>query len=390
MQSHSALFTAFQLGRLTLPNRIVMAPMTRSRSDQPGDIPNGLMATYYAQRASAGLIVSEATQISPQGKGYSFTPGIYSAEQISGWRLVTEAVHARGGRMFQQLWHVGRMSHSSFQADGYPVAPSALRADAQVWVVGDDGVGRMVDVSEPRALSGQDIQAVIEDYRKAARNAREAGFDGVEIHAGNGYLIDQFLRTTSNRREDDYGGSRENRIRFLLEIVAAVADEIGAERTGVRLAPYITARGMDCPDVIPTILLASERLGGLGIAYIHLAEADWDDAPQIPEQFRHDLRRVFGGAIIVAGRYDQASAEALLQAGLVDLIAFGRPFVANPDLPARLLNHWPLASFDPTKLFGGNEKGYSDYATYAEELAIDDGTSRPSAVQESLPTQAES
>ncbi|WP_068828818.1 alkene reductase [Pseudomonas sp. BMS12] len=367
MPSHSDLFTPYRLGQLDLSNRIVMAPMTRSRSSQPGDIPNALMATYYAQRTSAGMIVTEATQISPQGKGYSFTPGIYSAEQIKGWRLVTDAVHARGGRIFLQLWHVGRMSHASFHADGHPVAPSALRADAQVWVVGDDGVGRMVDVSEPRALSEQAIQAVIEDYRQAARNARAAGFDGVEIHGGNGYLIDQFLRTTSNLREDRYGGSRENRTRFLLEVAKVVADEIGAERTGVRLAPYITARGMDCPDVIPTILLASERLGELGIGYIHLAEADWDDAPQIPQHFRHDLRRVFGGTIIVAGRYDQARAEALLQEGLVDLIAFGRPFVANPDFPARLLNHWPLAAFDPARLFGGDERGYSDYPAYAAE-----------------------
>lgn len=369
MPTHSELFTSFNLGQLKLPNRIVMAPMTRSRSSQPGDIPNSLMAAYYAQRASAGMIISEATQISPQGKGYSFTPGIFSAEQISGWKTVTKAVHSQGGRMFLQLWHVGRMSHASFHADGYPVAPSALRADAQVWVVGDDGVGRMVDVSEPRALSEQGIKAIIEDYRRAACNAREAGFDGVEIHAGNGYLIDQFLRTTSNLREDNYGGSRDNRIRLLLEIASAVAEEIGAERTGVRLAPYITARGMDCPDVIPTILQASEHLGALEIAYIHLAEADWDDAPQIPEGFRHDLRRLFRGTIIVAGRYDQSRAEALLQAGLVDLVAFGRPFVANPDFPSRLLNHWPLAEFNPSQLFGGDERGYSDYPPYSPSPA---------------------
>ncbi|SDQ72029.1 MULTISPECIES: alkene reductase [unclassified Pseudomonas] len=364
MSTSASLFTPFELGPLQLPNRIVMAPMTRSRSSQPGDVPNAMMAAYYAQRASAGLIISEATQISPQGKGYSFTPGIYSAGQVAGWRQVTDAVHGQGGRIFLQLWHVGRMSHASFHADGQPVAPSALRADAQVWVVGDDGVGRMVEVSAPRALSQADIQAVIEDYRLAARHAREAGFDGVEIHAGNGYLIDQFLRTTSNLRNDAYGGSRENRIRFLLEVAAAVADEIGAQRTGVRLAPYITARGMDCTDVIPTILQAAKALGAQGIAYLHLAEADWDDAPQIPEPFRHELRQVFAGAIIVAGRYDEDRAQALLEAGLVDLIAFGRPFVANPDLPARLANGWPMAQFDGSRLFGGDELGYSDYPAF--------------------------
>lgn len=364
MTTPTSLFTAFNLGPLELANRIVMAPMTRSRSTQPGDVPNAGMATYYAQRASAGLIVSEATQISPQGKGYSFTPGVYSAEQVAGWRQVTDAVHAQGGRIFLQLWHVGRMSHASFHADSQPVAPSALRADAQVWVVGDDGVGRMVEVSAPRALSESDILAVVEDYRIAARHAREAGFDGVEIHAGNGYLIDQFLRTTSNTRDDAYGGSRENRIRFLLAVASAVAGEIGAQRTGVRLAPYITARGMDCPDVIPTILQAAKVLDALGIAYLHLAEADWDDAPQIPEPFRHQLRRDFSGAIIVAGRYTLERGQALLDAGLVDLVAFGRPFVANPDFPARLQNGWPMADFDGSQLFGGTELGYSNYPAY--------------------------
>ncbi len=365
MSNASPLFETFQLGGQKLPNRIVMAPMTRSRTDQPGDIPNALMAEYYAQRASAGLIVTEATQISPQGKGYSFTPGIYNDAQIAGWKRVTDAVHAQGGRMYLQLWHVGRMSHHSFHADGTPVAPSAIKADAQVWVVGDDGVGRMVDVSMPRALSLEDIQAVIDDYRRAARNAMTAGFDGVEIHAGNGYLIDEFLRTTSNQREDDYGGSRENRVRFLQEVAAAIAEEIGAERTGIRMAPYITARGMNCPDVIPTILLAAEKLQTLGVSYIHLAEADWDDAPQVPETFRHQLRAVYNGCVIVAGRYDLQRAEAILTSGLADLVAFGRAFVANPDLPARLLHGWPLSDFDGSRLFGGDEQGYSDYPRYA-------------------------
>jgi len=359
------LFEPQQLGTQQLPNRIVMAPMTRSRTDQPGDVPNQLMAEYYAQRASAGLIVTEATQISPQGKGYSFTPGIYNAEQVAGWKRVTDAVHAQGGRIFIQLWHVGRMSHHSFHADQTPVAPSAIKADAQVWVVGDDGVGRMVDVSMPRALSLEGVSEVIGDYRRAARNAIAAGFDGVEIHAGNGYLIDEFLRTTSNVRDDQYGGSRDNRVRFLYEVASGIAEEIGAARTGVRMAPFITARGMNCPDVIPTILLAAEKLQDLGVSYIHLAEADWDDAPQVPEDFRHQLRAVYHGRVIVAGRYDLQRAEAILAAGLADLVAFGRAFVANPDLPARLLHGWPLAGFDASQLFGGNERGYSDYPRYA-------------------------
>lgn len=359
-----ALFRPLQLGPLHLPNRMVMAPMTRARSSQPGNVPNALMAAYYAQRASAGLIVSEATQISPQGQGYSFTPGIHTEAQVQGWRQVTDAVHAAGGRMVLQLWHVGRMSHASFQADGVPVAPSALSPDAQVWVVGDDGVGRMVDSPLPRAMTDADIQAVIGDFRRAAANAMRAGFDGVEIHGGNGYLLDQFLRTTSNHRTDAYGGSIAKRSRFVEEVVAAVASEAGAERTGMRLAPFITQRNMNCPEIIPTILHLAKRLDALGLAYIHLAEADWDDAPQVPDTFRTALRQAYQGKVIVAGKYDPARADHILQAGMADMVAFGRPFVANPDLPARYAQGLPLAELDGSTLFGGGARGYSDYAPY--------------------------
>jgi N-ethylmaleimide reductase len=358
---NSTLLSPLDLGPSTLPNRIVMAPMTRARASQPGDVPNPLMAQYYAQRASAGLIISEATQISPQGKGYSFTPGIYSAAQIDGWRLVTDAVHAAGGRIYLQLWHVGRMSHGSLHVDGLPVAPSALAPDAQVWIVGDDGIGRMLDCPTPRALTAPDIASILNDFRQAARNAGLAGFDGVEIHAANGYLIDQFLRSTSNQRTDAYGGSRANRLRFLLEVTDAVAAELGSQRVGVRLAPYMTARNMACPDIIETILDAAAALQQRGISYLHLSEADWDDAPQIPDAFRHQLRAVFKNCLIVAGRYDAERAEALLRQGLVDLVAFGRPFIANPDLPARIAGGATLAPFDGTTLFGGNSTGYTDY-----------------------------
>ncbi|MFC3151418.1 alkene reductase [Litoribrevibacter euphylliae] len=359
------LFESAAVSNFTTKNRLVMAPMTRSRTQQPGDIPTELMATYYAQRASAAFIVSEATQISPQGKGYSFTPGIFTSEQINGWKKVTQAVHENGGRIFSQLWHVGRMSHPSFHPDGKPVAPSALAPDAQVWVVGEDGIGQMLDCPEPRALSKEEIQSIVVQYRQAALNAIEAGFDGVEIHAANGYLIDQFIRSTSNKREDEYGGSIENRLRFAFEIVTAISDAIGAERTGIRLAPFITQRGMNDPQAVDAILLASKKFEEMGIAYIHLAEADWDDAPVVSDDFRIQLRRNFSGAIVVAGNYNEESASELINNKLVDFVAFGRKFLANPDLPYRLEHRLTLNEIsDPSTLFGGDERGYTDYPAY--------------------------
>jgi N-ethylmaleimide reductase len=348
-----------------------MAPMTRSRSAQPGNVPTDLMAEYYSQRASAALIVTEATQISPQGQGYSFTPGIHSEAQIEGWRKVTDRVHQTGGRIFVQLWHVGRMSHPSFHEDGKPVAPSALAPDASVWVVdAETGVGSMVPCPVPRALDTAEIPGIVEQYRLAAQGAMRAGFDGVEIHGANGYLIDQFLRTTSNRRTDQYGGSKENRVRFLLEVAQAVGEEIGFDRVGVRVSPFITQRGMNDPQIIDTLLFAAQALDELGIVYLHLAEADWDDAPQIPMDFRKALRATFRGSVMVAGGYTAQKAERLLETGLVDLVAFGRPFISNPDLPQRIFEGGPLAPLgDRTTLFGGGAAGYTDYSPLSEKVA---------------------
>lgn len=357
----SSLFAPLQFGAFKLPHRIVMAPMTRSRSAQPGNVPTQSMATYYAQRATAAFIVSEATQISPQGQGYSFTPGIHSAEQVRGWKDVTNAVHAAGGRMVLQLWHVGRMSHPAFQQGQAPVAPSPLAPNAKVWMVDECGVGGMVDCPVPRALSLAEIQSVIDDYRQAALNARAAGFDGVEIHAGNGYLIDSFLRSGSNVRSDAYGGSIYKRLRFLDEVTDAVIDAVGAASVGVRLSPHITQRGMACPDMMTTTLKAVHRLSSKGVAYLHFAEADWDDAPAVPESFRRDVRHAFSGAIGVAGGYTAARAQAVIDAGWADWVAFGRPFIANPDLPERFRKHLPLAQPDPHTFFGGNDLGYTDY-----------------------------
>lgn len=364
---NTSLFNAAKLGNYITKNRVVMAPMTRSRTAQPGDIPTELMATYYSQRASAGLIVTEATQISAQGKGYSFTPGIYTQEQINGWKNITAAVHEKGGLIFSQLWHVGRMSHPVFHTDGLPVAPSAIAPDAQVWVVGKDGKGQMLDCPVPRELSEEEIIQIIDDYRQAAKNAIEAGFDGVEVHAGNGYLIDQFLRRSSNKRQDSYGGSIENRIRFASKIIYAISEAIGPERTAIRLAPFITQRGMNDPEAIDAILLLAKEFDDLGIAYIHLAEADWDDAPVVSKAFRVQLRKNYSGAIIVAGNYTLKSSKDLIKRDLVDFVAYGRKFLSNPDLPFRLENNIPLNDImDSSTLFGGDERGYTDYPTYAD------------------------
>jgi N-ethylmaleimide reductase len=356
------LFNPVKVGSNDIKSRIVMAPMTRCRSSQPGDIPNELMATYYAQRASAGLIITEATQISPQGKGYSFTPGIYSKEQVAGWKKVTSAVHANGGKIYNQLWHVGRMSHESFHNGELPVAPSAVNFEGQVWIYDEQKQqGSKVNCPTPKALTGEEIKSIVNDYRQAALNAVEAGFDGVEIHGANGYLIDQFLRTTSNQRTDEYGGSTENRLRFLKEVVTAIVDAIGADKVGIRLAPFITARGMNCPEILNTILEAATFLQEKNVSYIHLAEADWEDAPKVDESFRKDLRKRFNGKVIVAGKFDKVRAENILAEGYADLVAFGRPFIANPDFPIRLQKNIPLAPLNPSTLFGGTEKGYSDF-----------------------------
>ncbi|WP_417580854.1 alkene reductase [Pelagibacterium sp.] len=364
---NTSIFSPLNMGPLDLPHRIAMAPMTRSRSTQPGNVPNAMMATYYAQRASAAMIVTEATQVSPQGQGYSFTPGIHSDAQVAGWRLVTNAVHESGGRIFAQLWHVGRMSHQSFHADGQTVAPSALAPDASVWVVDAvTGQGAMTPCPIPRALETDEIADVIDQFRKAAANAKAAGFDGVEIHGANGYLIDEFLRRTSNQRTDRYGGSQENRIRFALEVAQAVAEEIGADRTGIRFSPFITQRNMNDDEAPETILRLAGELDRIGLAYIHLAEADWDDAPQTPQTFRQALRKAFSGKIIVAGKYNKARAEKIVADGYADIVAFGRPFIANPDLPHRYREDLALAEFDGTKLFGGSEDGYSSYPALTE------------------------
>lgn len=364
------LLSPVSLGRFTLPNRIVMPPMTRSRATQPADAANSLMATYYAQRASAGLIISEGTQISPMGKGYAWTPGIYSDVQIQGWKLVTDAVHAAGGTMFAQLWHVGRVSHPANLAGKQPISSSAIAAkNVKVFIDDGNNAPGFVDTAEPRALTIDEIKTVVGEFQQAAINAQKAGFDGVELHAANGYLVNQFIDSESNARTDEYGGSLENRLRFLDEVVAALVSALGADRVGVRLAPLTTLNGTVDAAPETTYVAAARVLNKHNIAYLHIAEADWEDAPDMPHNFKQQLREAFSGCIIYAGKYTVERATAALNSGVADLIAFGRPFVANPDLPARIANNQPWAIHDPDTLFGGAEKGLTDYPTIEHSTA---------------------
>ncbi|KWR91600.1 alkene reductase [Cupriavidus sp. IDO] len=366
------LFQPLRLGALTLPNRIVMPPMTRSRASQPGDVANDLMAAYYAQRASAGLIVSEGTTIAPLGKGYAWTPGIYTPDQVAGWRKVTDAVHAVGGRIFAQLWHVGRLSHTSLLGGQQPVSSSPVQAKGvNVFIAGEgDGVPGFVETSEPRALTIDEIRDVVDQYRAAARNAIEAGFDGVELHGANGYLVNQFIDSQANTRTDAYGGSLENRLRFLDDVTQALIEGAGdASRVGIRLAPLTTLNGCVDDDPETTYLAAARLLAGLGVGYIHIAEADWDDAPLMPVEFKQKLRAAYPGVLIYAGRYTAERAREAIAAGWADLVAFGRPFVANPDLPERLRTGAPLALHDRNTLFGGGARGLTDYPTLAAAAA---------------------
>ncbi|AYF48186.1 alkene reductase [Pseudomonas fluorescens] len=367
------LSTPVTLGHHTLNNRVVLPPLTRQRSAQPGDIATALMAEYYRQRAGAGFMVSEGTQIEPRGQGYAWTPGIYSAAQIDGWRTVTDAVHADGGVIFAQLWHVGRVSHNALQPEGAaPVAPSAIAAlQAKAFIETGPGVGELKQPPVPRALTTLEVKALVAQYAQAARNALDAGFDGVEIHSANGYLVNQFISAHANQRDDEYGGSLDNRLRFLREIVEAVCQVVGPERLGVRFSPLFSGTDQDRvyiglveEDPHHTYIEAIKVLEASGIAYVSIAEADWDNAPDLPDSFRQAVRETFSGRIIYAGRYTAERGARLVETGLADLIAFGRLFIANPDLPQRIFKGWPLNPLREEGMYGGGEAGYIDYPTY--------------------------
>lgn len=368
------LFEALKLGPYTLPHRVAMAPLTRSRAHQPGNVPSALNACYYAQRASAALIISEATQVSMQGQGYAWTPGIHSREQIAGWHMVADAVHEAGGLIFLQLWHVGRISHPALQPDGMlPVAPSAIRPAGEAFIENARGEGTLVPFVTPRALQIEEIPYLVRQYAVGARHARSAGVDGVEIHSANGYLLDQFINSGTNHRSDAYGGAVENRARLLLEVVEAACEVWGPDRVGVRLSPLGTFNDMHDDDPEATFGYIASQLNDFRLAYLHVVNPD-AAALERGEEPNSDAMRIlalmrekYHGTLMLAGGFDQDSAEVWLQAGRADLIAFGRKFIANPDLPERLRMRAPLNADDPSTYYGGGAKGYTDYPTLAQE-----------------------
>ncbi|MCG7599883.1 alkene reductase [Halomonas sp. McH1-25] len=356
------LFRPFMLCGMELPNRVIMPPLTRSRAGQPGDVPNDMNVEYYRQRASAGLIIAEATQVSPQGKGYAFTPGIHSDAQVEGWRKVVDAVHGAGGRIILQLWHVGRISHPELQPNGEkPVAPSAIKPEgAQTFISAESG---MVDIPEPRALETDEIPDVVEQFRQGAENAKRAGFDGVEIHAANGYLLDQFLRTKSNQRTDHYGGSLENRLRFPMMVVDAVAEVWGADRVGVRVTPTGSFNDMADDNPVETFAAFAKRLDEAGIAFIEVVEDSFQGnlVKGRPEEVIKAIQDNFKRTYIGNGHYTAEEARERIEADKCDLASFGRAFIANPDLPERFRRGAPLNEWDASTFYGGDERGYTDY-----------------------------
>lgn len=364
--SASKLFDPYKLGNVTLTNRAVMAPLTRNRA-LAGFVPNPLAVEYYGQRASAGLLITEASQVSQQGQGYQDTPGIYTKEQVAGWRKVTDRVHERGGHIYIQLWHVGRISHTSLQANGgAPVAPSAIRANTKTFVG-----GAFADVSEPRALELGEIPGIIDSFKRASANALEAGFDGVEIHGANGYLLDQFAKDGTNKRTDAYGGSIENRARLMIEVSKAVAAEAGADRTGIRISPVTPANDVSDSNPQPLFDHIVDQLNALKLVYIHVIEGS-TGGPRDNAPFDYaSLRKRFSGTYIANNGYDFKLATEVLDQNKADLIAFGKLFISNPDLVERLKLGAPLNPFDKTTFYGGGAKGYTDYPALRQQAAAE-------------------
>jgi 2,4-dienoyl-CoA reductase-like NADH-dependent reductase (Old Yellow Enzyme family) len=361
----STLFSPFKLGSLTLANRVVMAPMTRARALDLA--PDQTTALYYQQRASAGLIISEGVPISEEGRGQAHTPGIYTDEQVKAWSVVNDAVHAKNGVIFAQLWHVGRASHTSHQpGSAAPVGVSELRdKTSPTWVVDDDGVAKMVPQSAPRKLETNEVKRITQDFVKAARNAINARFDGIELHGANGYLFEQFINASVNTRTDEYGGTIDNRIRFTLETVDAVAAAIGNDRVGIRLAPFGRFNDMKAFDSErETWLQLARELSQRQLAYVHISDQETLGAQPIPPGFLTEFRAAYAGTLIVAGGYNKERGIEALESDKADLIAIGRAFISNPDLVERMKNDWPLTEGDRNTFYGGAAPGYIDYPAY--------------------------
>ena len=365
MPSNAPLFDTVTFGAFEAPNRIVMAPLTRSRSEAKTNEPTGLHALYYAQRAGAGLIVGEATEISQQGQGYAWTPGIFTDGQVESWKVVTDAVHEAGGRIFCQLWHVGAISHSVFQPDGgKPVSASAWTPEGEAFVGDRHEDGPQVPFEEARALRTDEIPGLIEDYRHAARCAAKAGFDGVEVHCANNYLIDQFIRSETNNRDDQYGGSLDNRLRLMREVVAAVCEELPADRVGVRLSPQGGPGGTEDANPEETYPAAAKALAGKGLAYLHVIRPNshtGEGKDEIGDAILKTMREAFDGTFIANGNFEPAEAAERIEKGHADAVAFGRLFLANPDLPVRIAQDGPYNEPDESTFYGGGAEGYTDY-----------------------------
>ncbi|MHC2990894.1 NADH:flavin oxidoreductase [Pontibacter sp. HJ8] len=362
------LLRPIQLHNLVLKNRVIMAPMTRSRAANEGNVPNELMVTYYTQRAGAGLIIAEGSQISKQAVGYVNTPGIYSEEQVAGWKKVTDGVHAEGGKIFLQLWHVGRMSHPDFHNGELPVAPSAINPNDQAYT--PQGFKKTVT---PRALSIPEIKQIVQDYKQAAKNAMDAGFDGVEVHASNGYLLHQFFNSTSNIRTDEYGGSKENRARILFEVLEAIQEVVPMERVGVRLNPSLHGVfGMSLDEnTMPTFDYIVEKLNNYNLSYLHLSEpfTDVSAVPHAEPNIARRYRPIYKGNLIINAGFTQEKGNAVIEAGEADMVAFGVPFIANPDLPERFRKNEELQAPDKNTFYTPGAEGYIDYPSLAEAEA---------------------
>ena len=358
------LFDELTIGAVHAPHRVLMAPLTRMRAPAPDHLPNALMREYYTQRASAGLLISEGTQISAEGQGYADTPGIHSPAQVAAWREITDGVHEAGGRIAAQLWHTGRVNHASLHDGELPVSASAIGSGGRTSLRGPDGQITRAESPVPRALRLDEMPRVVDDYRQATANARDAGFDLAEIHAAHGYLLHQFLSPNSNQRDDAYGGSPANRARLLAEVVDAAVAEWGADRVGVRISPVGSFNGVEDPAGEATGLLVAELLAEREVAFLHLSEPDWVGGSELTDGYRERLREAFPGVIVAAGSYDLAKAERVLKNGFVDAVAFGRAFIANPDLPLRLREGLPLNDPDKATFYGGEDAGYTDYPSY--------------------------